>query len=366
MARRCRLTGELNRRWFLLERSARRPRERASGMGNTRRGEKGGQSRGNISGDRWLRVHRLAPLLGTAVGRARSAGAGRPINRHAGQSGAGGRSRAGRRRRCRSQFGEAMEGAAGCFHLAAISLGGRVHGANGWATHRANLSGTVAVFEAAARLGRIRWSTLSSPRSTATAPPFRSRRMRRPDRSPRYGADEVWVASSTPAWPAVVHEIPDAWACASSNVFGPRQDPLSPYSGVISIFCDRLSRGEPVTIFGDGGQTSAISSSSPTCVEALLRAMGKASVRAPAPNVLHRGCSTSVRDLVLARSPASFCQRPSEICPVLGASRAEICYSQALAGAHPRGAGLSAAAAAGKRPWTGAGIGCGPAGPGTG
>lgn len=39
------------------------------------------------------------------------------------------------------------------------------------------------------------------------------------------------------------------------NVFGPRQDPSSPYSGVVSIFIDRVTRGEPVTIFGDGQQT---------------------------------------------------------------------------------------------------------------
>lgn len=39
------------------------------------------------------------------------------------------------------------------------------------------------------------------------------------------------------------------------NVYGPRQDPGSPYSGVISIFCERLLRREPVTIHGDGRQT---------------------------------------------------------------------------------------------------------------
>lgn len=39
------------------------------------------------------------------------------------------------------------------------------------------------------------------------------------------------------------------------NVFGPRQDPSSPYSGVISLFTDRFARGLPVTIFGDGHQT---------------------------------------------------------------------------------------------------------------
>lgn len=39
------------------------------------------------------------------------------------------------------------------------------------------------------------------------------------------------------------------------NVFGPRQDPSSPYSGVISIFVDRLSQGLPVTVYGTGEQT---------------------------------------------------------------------------------------------------------------
>ena len=39
------------------------------------------------------------------------------------------------------------------------------------------------------------------------------------------------------------------------NVFGPRQDPSSPYSGVISIFMNKATAGEAPTIFGDGGQS---------------------------------------------------------------------------------------------------------------
>jgi nucleoside-diphosphate-sugar epimerase len=38
------------------------------------------------------------------------------------------------------------------------------------------------------------------------------------------------------------------------NVYGPRQDPSSPYSGVISIFMDKGARSEKVTIYGDGEQ----------------------------------------------------------------------------------------------------------------
>jgi len=39
------------------------------------------------------------------------------------------------------------------------------------------------------------------------------------------------------------------------NVFGPRQDPSSPYSGVISIFMDRAVAGRAPVIYGDGEQT---------------------------------------------------------------------------------------------------------------
>lgn len=39
------------------------------------------------------------------------------------------------------------------------------------------------------------------------------------------------------------------------NVFGPRQDASSPYSGVISLFMRALRQGAPLRIFGDGRQT---------------------------------------------------------------------------------------------------------------
>jgi nucleoside-diphosphate-sugar epimerase len=39
------------------------------------------------------------------------------------------------------------------------------------------------------------------------------------------------------------------------NVYGPRQDPSSPYSGVISIFASRMKNNEAITVYGDGKQT---------------------------------------------------------------------------------------------------------------
>jgi UDP-glucose 4-epimerase len=39
------------------------------------------------------------------------------------------------------------------------------------------------------------------------------------------------------------------------NVFGPRQDPSSPYSGVISLFMSRAVQNQAPVIYGDGNQT---------------------------------------------------------------------------------------------------------------
>lgn len=39
------------------------------------------------------------------------------------------------------------------------------------------------------------------------------------------------------------------------NVYGPRQDPSSQYSGVISIFASSMSGNRPIAIYGDGNQT---------------------------------------------------------------------------------------------------------------
>jgi nucleoside-diphosphate-sugar epimerase len=39
------------------------------------------------------------------------------------------------------------------------------------------------------------------------------------------------------------------------NIFGPRQDPTSPYSGVLAKFITQMLAGEPPTIFGDGSQS---------------------------------------------------------------------------------------------------------------
>jgi UDP-glucose 4-epimerase len=58
------------------------------------------------------------------------------------------------------------------------------------------------------------------------------------------------------------------------NVYGPRQDPASPYSGVLSIFTDRFRRGLPVVVHGDGDQTRDFVS-----VRDVARANGEALIK---------------------------------------------------------------------------------------
>jgi len=55
------------------------------------------------------------------------------------------------------------------------------------------------------------------------------------------------------AYYARVHGIATV-ALRYSNVYGPRQDPHGE-AGVVAIFCNRILKGEPLTVFGDGSQT---------------------------------------------------------------------------------------------------------------
>jgi UDP-glucose 4-epimerase len=79
------------------------------------------------------------------------------------------------------------------------------------------------------------------------------------------------------------------------NIYGPRQDPKSPYSGVISIFTDRIAAGTAVDIHGDGGQTRDFIFVS-DAVRFLLRAMAGSPSGPELFNVCN-GIGTSIEDL---------------------------------------------------------------------
>jgi len=82
------------------------------------------------------------------------------------------------------------------------------------------------------------------------------------------------------------------------NVFGPRQDPGSPYSGVISLFTTALLAGRTPTIYGDGRQTRDFTYVA-NVVDGNLRALRAKGLRGQAVN-LATGRSVSLRELLSA------------------------------------------------------------------
>jgi len=144
----------------------------------------------------------------------------------------------------------AAKGCDGIFHLAAIasvvkSLEERVP------THVVNQTATVAGLEAARREGGIPLVLASSAAIYGDQQPCNE--MQKPAPLSPYGADkagsELHLLSG---WHSFGQ--PSA-ALRFFNVFGPRQDPSSPYSGVISAFLGRATAGKPLSIHGDGLQT---------------------------------------------------------------------------------------------------------------
>lgn len=147
---------------------------------------------------------------------------------------------------------DAIRGCAGVFHLAGVASVAWCN--EHWrAGHLTNQTGTVTLFEAAARAGRIPVVYTSSAAVYGDAGEGRVDEERSTRPLTAYGADKLGSElHGRIAWS--VHGVPSV-GLRPFNIYGPRQDPSSAYSGVISIFNDRLSRGLPVTVFGDGLQT---------------------------------------------------------------------------------------------------------------
>jgi len=120
-------------------------------------------------------------------------------------------------------------------------------------THRSNLLGSMRVFlEAAAEPGRrVLYASSAAVYGDAHDLPIGEATVPRP-LSP-YAIDKL----AGEHYLAHLHRTGRVVGTAFRffNVYGPRQDPSSPYSGVIGIFLDRAARGEAVTVYGDGRQT---------------------------------------------------------------------------------------------------------------
>jgi UDP-glucose 4-epimerase len=207
----------------------------------------------------------------------------------------------------------AMSGVDGCFHLAAIASVER--GNRDWlGTHTTNLTGAIAVFDAARRLGEDGNPVQGIPVVYASSAavygdeqdfPLTEAAATRPLSA--YGADKLGCELHARV-AGIVHRVPTV-GLRFFNVYGPRQDPKSPYSGVTSIFCDRLARHRSVTVFGDGMQTRDF-----VYVGDVVSALRASMARLPAAAGIYNVCtgrSTSV--LELAQAIATLCLTKAEI-----------------------------------------------------
>ena len=193
----------------------------------------------------------------------------------------------------------ALAGVDSCFHLAAIASVERCNLA--WVeTHQTNVTGMLVVLEAVRSRASKHGGAPAIPVVYASSAavygvpeicPLPENAALRPISA--YGADKLGCELHARV-AGQVHGLPTT-GLRFFNVFGPRQDPKSPYSGVISIFCQRVSDGQPVTINGNGRQTRDFVHVSDV-VAALIAGQDAATTAAPVFNIC-TGQPTSVLQL---------------------------------------------------------------------
>jgi len=145
-----------------------------------------------------------------------------------------------------------VRGAEVVFHLAAIPSVPRSI-TEPVPSHEVNIDGTFQVLRACVegRVGRVVYASSSSVYGDTEMLPKLETMLPRP-RSP-YAAQKLLGEY----YASVFHDCfgLETVALRFFNVYGPRQDPSSPYSGVISVFMKAVVERRAPTIFGDGEQS---------------------------------------------------------------------------------------------------------------
>lgn len=210
-----------------------------------------------------------------------------------------------------AQVRAAMDGIDGCFHLAAIASVARSN--EDWlGTHRVNLTGAINVFESArARRAPVVYASSAAVYGDNPNAPLAEDAVTRPLTA--YGADKLGCElHGRVAWH--VHRVPNT-GVRFFNIYGPRQDPKSPYSGVISIFADRVRAGAPIEIHGDGAQTRDFVFVG-DAVAFLIAAMAKAGEAAVYNVCTGRGISvTALADAIEAAAGKRVARRNGPVRP---------------------------------------------------
>ena len=138
----------------------------------------------------------------------------------------------------------------GCFHLAAVASVA-LSNTDWLGTHRTNLTGLITVLDTVRDMPiPVVYASSAAVYGDCPTMPISEDAPKNPLSA--YGADKYGCELHAQV-ATKVHTIPTV-GLRFFNVYGPRQDPHSPYSGVISIFCERIMAGKDIEIFGDGEQ----------------------------------------------------------------------------------------------------------------
>jgi nucleoside-diphosphate-sugar epimerase len=121
------------------------------------------------------------------------------------------------------------------------------------ATHRASVDGTFALLVAARRAGVRRVVYAASSSAYGDQPTLPKTEEMRPEPLSPYAAAKLVGEYYCQVWSRVYGF--ETVCLRYFNVFGPRQDPSSQYSGVISRFISALASGGRPIIYGDGEQS---------------------------------------------------------------------------------------------------------------
>ncbi|MDG3005296.1 SDR family oxidoreductase [Paludisphaera mucosa] len=146
----------------------------------------------------------------------------------------------------------AAEGVAYVFHEAAIPSVPRSV-AEPLPSHASGPTATLNVLEAARRAGvrRVMFAASSSAYGESETLPKVETML--PDPLSPYAAGKLAGEHYVRVYARTMGL--DGVSLRYFNVYGPRQDPSSPYSGVISLFIKAMARGDRPRIYGDGLQT---------------------------------------------------------------------------------------------------------------
>lgn len=145
-----------------------------------------------------------------------------------------------------------MAGADGVFHEAAlVSVTASVERPR--ENHDINATGTFNVLEAARAAGVRRVVLASTAAAYGNAPGLPKREAMPPAPESPYAVAKL----ASEYYLRVFHGLYGLQTVSLRyfNVYGPRQDPSSMYSGVISRFMDLAARGQTPVVYGDGLQT---------------------------------------------------------------------------------------------------------------